>query len=128
MGWPRLRHSAIGMAAPSRMDGAVVELPGRKTTDLRRIVPRVQTRGTQKPVPARACWFDPHLRHPANSDGGGTLQYARRVRRGSAYWIVRGALVVLAIIAVIITGSISAALPLLLLLGLSFLAERRLRR
>ena len=37
-----------------------------------------QTRGTQNPVPARACGFDSHLRHPAETETGDGLRQPGR--------------------------------------------------
>jgi hypothetical protein len=44
------------------------------------------------------------------------------------YWAVRAVLLVLAVAAWFVTGSLADAVPMLLLLGLSFIAERPLRR
>ena len=48
--------------------------------------------------------------------------------RAAVYWAVRAVLLVLAIAAWFVTGSLTAVVPMLILLGLSFIAERPLRR
>ena len=48
--------------------------------------------------------------------------------RSTVYWIVRAVLVAAAVVGAVVTGSPATALPLLVLVGLSFLAERPLRR